>query len=510
VLGVVLAALAACISLAPPTPKDLYGNLFADVQLAQVFPDSKTFPDAVPKHSPQFIVKDYELARSVSSFDLGSFVRKEFVLPTEQGSPYRASSTEDVRAHIDRLWPILTRHPEPVPPYSSLLPLPHRYVVPGGRFNEIYYWDSYFTMLGLQTSGEHQLVREMCDNFAYLAQRYGHIPNGNRTYYLSRSQPPFFASMVMLVAAQESSNSLARYKAALETEYKFWMDGANSLHPHTAYRRAVRLRDVVLNRYWDDRDTPREEAYREDVEVARSSTRPAKEVYRNLRATAEGGWDFSSRWFADGKTRASVRTVELVPVDLNALLYQLELTLMQANASSPSRAHMYKTLAERRRDAIRKYLWNERLGAFTDYSWTEDKGVDRLTAATAAPLFFGIATEEQAHIVAQTIRAQLLKQHGLVTTTENTGEQWDAPNGWAPLQWMAIQGLNRYGEHELADAIAKRWIDRNVAVYRATGKLVEKYDVVAKDAPGGGGEYPLQDGFGWTNGVLRALLTTPQ
>jgi alpha,alpha-trehalase len=448
------------------------------------------------------------LARSVSAFDLQTFVRQEFVLPHTREMPYQSAATDNIQEHIDRLWPALTRSPEAVPQYSSLLPLPHRYVVPGGRFTEIYYWDSYFTMLGLRASGDGQLVREMCDNFAYLIERYGHVPNGNRSYYLSRSQPPFFASMVALVAEQEGSHALIRYRAALEREYEFWMAGAKSLKPHSAHRRAVRLSDAVLNRYWDDRNTPREEAYREDVAVAHASNRPDEDVYRNLRAAAESGWDFSSRWFADGRTRTSIRTVEILPVDLNAFLYRLELTLAQANAESPTRAQMYSSLAEQRRKAIQRYLWNARMGAFTDYSWTEDRAVDRLSAATVAPLFVGIATEEQARLVAKNLRAQLLKQYGLAATTEQTGEQWDAPNGWAPLQWMAIVGLRRYGEDELANLIAKRWMDRNIAVYRATGKLMEKYDVVATDAPGGGGEYPLQDGFGWTNGVLRALLGT--
>ena len=513
-LSIALVAFAACVSIAPraypPTPADVFGDLFVAVQSAGIFVDSKTFVDAIPKKDPQQILADYATATGPHTIDLREFVQREFVLPVPREVSYRSIAGEDIRAHIDRLWPALTRGPDRAIPYSSLLPLPHRYVVPGGRFNEIYYWDSYFTMLGLQASGERELLREMCDNFAYLIEAYGHVPNGNRTYYLSRSQPPFFASMVELLARQEGSDVYARYRMALEKEYEFWMQGANSLKPHSPNRRVVRLEDGdVLNRYWDDRESPREEAYREDVAGAKSSTRPDREIYRNLRAAAESGWDFSSRWFADGKTRASIRTVELIPVDLNALLYQLEQTLARAAASVPEKASVYREAASRRADEMRRYLWNPSLGAFTDYSWAERRSVDRVTAATVVPLFVGLATREQAQAIAATLRARLLKPHGLATTTETTGEQWDAPNGWAPLQWMAIQGLEQYGEHELAADIRERWIERNVSVYRATGKLVEKYDVISTNVLAGGGEYPLQDGFGWTNGVLRALLAEP-
>ncbi len=490
------------------TPIELYGELFERVQMDRVFEDGKTFVDTVPRRTPAQILEVYTSEKRRSDFDLRAFVAAHFEVPTPAGSEYRTIAGQDVRKHIDALWDVLTRAPGAQPMYSSRLPLPHRYVVPGGRFTEIYYWDSYFTMLGLQTSGRHDLIEAMIDNFSYLIDAYGHIPNGNRTYYVSRSQPPFFAAMVELEAASEGNSVYARRLPQLQREYAFWMNGEEGLEPGAAHRRVVRLSGgEVLNRYWDDRDLPREESYREDVETARASGRPASEVYRNLRAAAESGWDFSSRWFADGKTLPTIRTIDVIPTDLNSLLYQLERTIARA-CEVKQEAQCVSEMTERadaRKRAILEYLWDEDQQAFTDYDWRERVSIGRVSAATVYPLYFRVADQTQARAVARTVRERLLKPHGIVATTEETGQQWDAPNGWAPLQWLAIEGFRRYGERALAATIAQRWVGKNLEVFRDTGKLVEKYNVSASGG-GGGGEYPLQDGFGWTNGVLRRLL----
>ncbi len=516
-IGVLLAAcLTACGITLPAvaqveTPSQLYGQLFEDVQMRRVFPDSKTFVDAVPRDMPAVIVERYREERGEPGFDLPAFVARNFDVPQPKQSTYRSDLGQDVCSHIDALWPVLERQPDEADPRSSLLPLPEPYVVPGGRFGEIYYWDSYFTMLGLEESGRHDLALDMVRNFASLVDRYGHVPNGNRTYYLSRSQPPFLAAMVELIADKggDRDAAYAEFLPTLAKEYAFWMEGAEMLVPGSAHRRVVRLEDgTLLNRYWDDRDIPREEAYREDVETARASGRPPEEVYRNLRAAAESGWDFSSRWLEDGETLATIRTTELVPVDLNGLMVQLETTLAKAYhaARRPEKAVEFEARAELRKGAVRRYLWDADLGVFTDYLWREAKPSGTVTAATLSPLFFGLATKAQAQSVAEVVRAKLLQPDGLATTTVTTGQQWDVPNGWAPLQWIAIDGLNSYGEEKLAEAIAQRWMTKVVTTYRGTGKLMEKYNVVDPSLVTGGGEYPTQDGFGWTNGVLRKLL----
>jgi alpha,alpha-trehalase len=515
--GMFLAVFAATHGIVPPafgqaeTPSQLYGELFEDVQNQRVFPDSKTFVDAIAKNPPATIVRRYQEEKRQAGFDLSTLVAKNFTISRPNASGYHSIPDQDVCNHIDSLWSVLARKPVRANPYSSLLPLPYPYVVPGGRFNEIYYWDSYFTMLGLEESGRHDMALNMVRNFGSLITRYGHVPNGNRTYYLSRSQPPFFAAMVELIADEAGDRGAiyTEFLAALSAEHAYWMAGADALVPGSAHRRVVRLKDgTLLNRYWDDRNIPREESYREDVDTAKASGRPHEEVYRNLRAAAESGWDFSSRWLKDGKTLSSIRTTDLVQVDLNSLMVQLEATLARAYAAArkPEKAAEFNARAELRAGAVRRYLWAPDKGVFTDYLWREEKPNGMVTAATLAPLFFGLATKVQAKRVADVVRAKLLKRGGLATSTVSTGQQWDAPNAWAPLQWIAIEGLRDYGEKALAETIAQRWMLKVITAYRATGKLMEKYNTEDTSLVAGGGEYPTQDGFGWTNGVLRKLL----
>ena len=480
--------------------------------MAGLFPDQKTFADAVPRELPDRIMADYDREKGLPGFDLKAFVDRHFQKPMRHFGVFASRADEDVRAYLSNAWDALRRDPDEHEPFSSLLPLDRPYVVPGGRFSEIYYWDSYFIMLGLEQDGRLNLARDTLDNFASLIDRFGHVPNGNRSYYLSRSQPPFFSLMVELIAAHDGDSVLAKYLPELKAEYEYWMDGAASLAPGAAYRHAVRLPDgALLNRFWDDRAAPRDESYREDVETARHTNRSPADVYRDLRAGGESGWDFSSRWLEDGRNLWTIRTTEIAPVDLNAEMVHLEQTLAKAFRVKGDvvEARRYQALAETRSDAIRRLMWNAEAGFFVDYLWREGRQSAALSAATAAPLFFGIATPEQAHVVANAMRQTLLEPGGLGTTLSATGQQWDQPNGWAPLQYLAIEGLKSYGERNLAREIASRWIFENVRGYARTAALVEKYDVEhseGRSVAGGGGEYALQVGFGWTNGVLARLM----
>ena len=489
------------------------GGLYHDVQLASIFPDSKTFADARPLLAPDEIVERYGAERSGQGFDLRAFVERHFEIPRAYGEGVRSDTTRTMEEHIRALWPLLTRAGDTAHAYSSLIPLPNAYVVPGGRFREVYYWDSYFTMLGLVESGRTDLVRSMLDNFAHLVTTVGHIPNGNRTYYLGRSQPPYFGAMVGLYAQATDTAQALRWLGALEAEHAFWMDGASRVVPGEAHRRVVRLRDgSVLNRYWDDIPEPRPESYREDFRLGQTLPAERREAfYRNVRAAAESGWDFSSRWMRDPADLRSLETTDLAPVDLNSLLYHLERTIaalraFRGDAGDSAVAARFEAAAAERRRALLAAAWDPVEGYFFDVRWRSGERVtDRPTLAAAAPLYFGLATDEQGRAVAARLERDFLKPGGFVTTLIPSGQQWDAPNGWPPLQWLAMEGARRYGRADVADAARGRWLALVRRTYRTTGKMTEKYDVADPSRPAGGGEYPNQDGFGWTNGVSLAL-----
>ncbi|MEM1326307.1 MAG: alpha,alpha-trehalase TreF [Bacteroidota bacterium] len=490
-------------------PEEVYGQFFIDVQTAPVFPDSKTFVDCVPKMSAAEILANYEAQKTVADFDLKAFVLEYFELPKQYATDFQSDTSRDVQAHINVLWDVLTREADQAAP-GSLIALPKSYIVPGGRFGEVYYWDSYFTMLGLGVADKWDMIENMADNFAYVIDTVGHIPNGNRTYYLSRSQPPFFAQIVHLLAEEKGENVLEKYLPALKKEYAFWTKGIEKVNAtNRAHRRVVWLEDNrTLARYCDDLDIPRQEAYKEDIAAAAGGELEAEVVYKHLRSGAESGWDFSSRWFEDAENIETIETTDIIPVDLNALIYSLEMTLSQAARANNNQqaAQEYAQLAARRKAAVLDYCWDEASGAFRDYDYVEENVTPVVSLATSYPLFFEMATQAQADAVAETLERDFLKLGGVVSTLNATGEQWDAPNGWAPLQWLTIQGLRNYGHDELAEEIARRWIDLNIKVYKNTGKLVEKYNVMDMTLEAGGGEYPVQDGFGWTNGVLLKLM----
>ena len=479
-----------------------YPTLFHDVQMAGIFSDSKYFADATPLLEPETLEKKYEDAKVLPGFDLLSFVKEHFSLPEEKTGGDSLSEGKSIDKHIKDLWSYLTILPEQVEKeaYSNLIKLPYPSIIPGGRFREMYYWDTYFTMLGLKESGEISLIENLVDNFAYLIQTFGFIPNGMRTYFLSRSQPPFFSLMVELLASIKGETIILKHLNALQQEYNFWMTGS----------RLVQLPSgLQLNRYWDDCPEPRPESYEEDVEMARESKRPAEELYRDLRAACESGWDFSARWLAVPDDLSSIRATQLLPVDLNCLLYHLEQTLAKAydlQGNQPN-AQLYSEKATSRLTAVQTLFWSESHHWFMDYDLETATLSQQFTLAGAFPLYFNLATKDQAGTSVETIKNEFLKKGGLVSTPSHSGQQWDAPNGWAPLQWITYKGLKNYELDDLAHKVATAWKTNVENVFSRSGKMVEKYNVENTDLEAGGGEYPNQDGFGWSNGVYLALAS---
>jgi alpha,alpha-trehalase len=526
-------------SFGQATPDEIYGELFRDVQMNKVFADGKTFVDCVPKRDPKAILSDYKKlkANPAVKYSLQKFVEDNFIIPAPP-QVKNIQQEKDVTSHIKNLWSVLKREPDVKVNGSSLLPLPNPYIVPGGRFGEIYYWDSYFTMLGLKESGETAMIENMVKNFAFLINTYGHIPNGNRSYYLSRSQPPFFPLMVQLLAEIKGNQVYAEFLPAMEKEYQFFMSGSDKVKIGEPVKYVVKLPDgTILNRYWDESTVPRQESWREDFETGEAAVKKmlavtqfknaaqqkkaeeAKriEIYQHLRAGATSGIDFSSRWFTDPNDITTIQTTNMIAVDLNSLLYEEEMiiklayTLLPAStpsakATNSSKAADYNMKAQTRKKAIDKYCWNEKGGFYSDYDFVNNKYSDAITLAGMYPLFAKIPDQQKAERQKQAVIKNLLHDGGFTTTVYSTGQQWDAPNGWAPLQWMTIIGLENYYFTDEARDASQKWVNLNKAVYDRTGRLMEKYNVMDIHLEAGGGEYPSQDGFGWTNGVLLALM----
>ncbi|WP_295199227.1 trehalase family glycosidase [uncultured Chryseobacterium sp.] len=478
-------------------------DLFDDVQRSEIFEDQKMMTDAVPLFPIAEINKKYLMEKQLKDFNLKKFVLSHFEFLGAKVSLQKEDHLP-IKDHIERLWDELTR--TSYEEKGTLLRLPKPYIVPGGRFNEFFYWDSYFIMLGLQISGRVEMMEYIIENCAYLIQTYGFVPNGSRTHFLTRSQPPYFSLMLdLLFETTEDESVYIKYSDTLEKEYAFWMDGAVKLKNGSAVKRVVKTEaGDILNRYYDAENEPRPESYLIDI---KDSEHAGKEFYRNIRSACESGWDFSSRWFADGEHIRTIETLNLAEVDLNCLLWHLEKTLARSSALQQwtEREKVFNEKAALRKKMIDVYFWDGNSGTYKDYHTEKNTVTPSEHIAALYPLFLGLASEEQAESVAEHIRKNFLYHGGLVTTTKNSGQQWDLPNAWAPYQWLGFKSMKNYGFDELAEQIKNHWCGNVERIYRNTGKLMEKYNAMDMESIAGGGEYPNQDGFGWTNGVYLKL-----
>ena len=494
----------------PIPPEEVFEELFVDLHASKLWDDGKMISDAIPLAKSKEILTQYRVEKKRDGFDLKNFFERYFQPNPSRTSEFKSDTSRPVQEHIHILWEVLKREKDKTIEGSSLLPLPYPYIVPGGRFNEIYYWDSYFTMLGLQVSGKVEIIQNMVDNFSHLIQTVGFIPNGNRSYFLGRSQPPFYSLMIDILAEEKGESIYTKYLPFLEKEYAFWMRGTDSLHNEkTRLEHVVLLEEGILNRYQDSYAKPRAEMYQADIEEAKKSSQVPETLYSHLRAACESGWDFSSRWMQDPNNLSSIHTGEIIPVDLNCLLHHLEKIIAKAHQlnEEQDKASLYFEKATQRKALIQRYCWNSTTQFYHDYDFVTQEQKPNCTLAAMFPLFFHLATNKQAQACALRIESEFLRDGGVVTTPLNTGEQWDAPNGWAPLQWITIKGLRNYNFDKLAQTVAERWSKLNTDVYHRTGKLLEKYNVEDTSLLSGGGEYGVQDGFGWTNGVLLKILS---
>jgi alpha,alpha-trehalase len=404
----------------------------------------------------------------------------------------------------------------------GLLYLPRPYVVPGGRFNEMYGWDSYFILVGLLRDGEVDRARDMTENFLYEVEHYGMVLNANRTYYLSRSQPPFLTRMILGVF--EKTHDRAWLRASLpaaEKYYRFWTSPPHLL-PKLGLSRYYDLGEgpapEVLSDERDERGRTHYDRAREyyrthevtDYDVAlfydAKADRLGDLFYKGDRSMRESGFDPSERF---GPFSADI--VHYAPVCLNALLYQMELDLaeIQAALGDPEAAKGWRQRADERRQKIDRYLWDPQAGLYLDYNFQTGQRRHYEFATTFYPLWAGIASAQQAARVVEAL-PRFEAPGGLLTSTRTTGNQWDAPFGWAPLQLLAVQGLRRYGYDDDADRLARKFVALVVKEFEEHGGIVEKYDVrrcesdVSADIHFGYASNEV--GFGWTNAAVVELL----
>jgi alpha,alpha-trehalase len=437
-----------------------------------------------------------------------------------------------------------TIHPQ------GLLYLEHPYVVPGGRFNEMYGWDSYFVIRGLLQDGRVDLARDMVENFFFEIEHYGGVLNANRTYYLSRSQPPFLTSMILGVyeadkaAGKNDQAWLQRAYSSAVKDYQLWTH-----EPHLAG-------DTGLARYFDFGTGPAPEELHNDPGYYRAVAgyyllHPADaaghllmektvnpdagpvfslqvcsgeqvtgqesagcthvrdlqltpDFYKADRSMRESGFDPSFRF---GPYAGD--THHYAPVCLNSLLYKTEKDLEQMATllGKPAEARQWAQRAQARREAINKYLWDEERGLFFDYNFQTGLRSTYNYITTLYPLWTGLATPEQARAVERNLGI-LERPGGLAMSDQHTGVQWDAPYGWAPTQLVAIEGLRRYGFNDDANRLSYKFLSMVNENFRRDGTIREKYNVVTRsDETNVAVGYAANViGFGWTNGAFLALL----
>ncbi|XP_054842058.1 trehalase-like [Eublepharis macularius] len=528
-------------SFPPPCDSKIYctGELLKQVQLAKLFNDSKHFVDMPLRESPEVVLEHFkQLVNSMpggalSKQQMVKFVGSHFSPPGNELEPWEPPDWTSSPQLLNRIsdpklrswalklnviWKQLGRKVSAgvkiSPQLYSLMYVPNPLIVPGGRFIEYYYWDSFWVIEGLLLSDMVATAKGMIQNFLYLVHKFGHIPNGGRIYYERRSQPPFLTLMMESYLKHTNDTDFLRDSIhLLEAEYRFWQE-------QRAVNVSVAGKQYLLNRYNVQIGEPRPESYSEDVELAAGLDEEAQQnLWAELKGAAESGWDFSSRWFLPGPpplpaTRQDTQTSTVVPVDLNAILCRVEQLLASFNKAlgNGEKASWFQAAHEYRAAAVRAVLWNDNAGIWLDYNLVRQRHNQAFYPSNLTPLWAECSMEAD---VAKRALHYLKETHalsytnGIPTSLAHTGEQWDLPNAWAPLQYMVIAGLAKSSSpqaHDLAFTLAQNWVRTNLAVYEKYHAMFEKYDVEGDGKPGSGGEYEVQVGFGWTNGVILQLL----
>lgn len=524
--------------LQPSCPSEIYcqGNLLHTVQMASIYPDSKTFVDMKMKKSPNETVSSFhdfmvDKKDSPTKQELQLWVESMFEKPGAEfeewipddwvDSPAFLQHIKDAELRefakrLNSIWHQLGRkmiadvaiNPE----QYSIIHVDHPVIVPGGRFREFYYWDSYWIVRGLLLSQMDKTTRGMLENFLSIVERFGFIPNGGRIYYSMRSQPPLLCGMIKsYVDATKNTEFAMNSVETLEKEFQHFMNNY-----------VVEVNGHQLAAYGFKSAGPRPESYREDVISAEVFEKEAdkQDFYQELKAAAESGMDFSSRWFIKDGTNAGnltdLKCRSIIAVELNAILYWNALIISEFYAlkNNLQKKSEYEAKADDIKKAVNAVLWNDKEGAWLDYDLINKKHRTYFTPTNLSPLWTGCYDKDDASlpkkILAYIERLKLDSfPGGVPNTLAHTNEQWDFPNVWPPMQHMLIMGLdgmNNADAKNLAFKWAQRWVRGNYIAYNETKAMFEKYNAEELGGHGGGGEYEVQTGFGWSNGAVMDLM----
>ncbi|KAF7992096.1 hypothetical protein HCN44_001421 [Aphidius gifuensis] len=527
----------------PPCSSNIYchGDLLHTVQMASLYPDSKTFVDMKMKLPASELLDKFHTLMNHTGNSPSHDVLKKWVednfdpagsefedwIPVDwRKEPKFLSKIRDrelrkFASDLNDIWKMLGRKMKDDVRDNehlySIIYVPNPVIVPGGRFREFYYWDSYWIVKGLLLSEMYSTVKGMLTNFVTVVDKIGFIPNGGRIYYTMRSQPPMLLPMVKIyLDATNDYDWLKENLWLLEKEYNFWM-----------VNRTVNIekdgKNYTLARYYENSSGPRPESYREDYLTSHNfRTNEEKDnYYMELKTAAESGWDFSSRWFIlDGTNKGNLTNLKaryIVPVDLNSIIYRNTVLLAEFNEKigNISKASIYHKKAEEWKEAVTAILWHEEVGAWLDYDLLNDVKRDYFYPTNVLPLWTNCYDVTRREDYVSKVLKYLEKNQiminlgGIPSSFEHSGEQWDYPNAWPPLQYFVIESLDNTGDpwaQRLAYEISERWVRSNFKAFNATHSMFEKYDATVSGGGGGGGEYEVQLGFGWSNGLVMDLL----
>ncbi|WKY10032.1 hypothetical protein Q1695_002409 [Nippostrongylus brasiliensis] len=514
------------------------GTLLMAVNYHELYNDSKTFVDMPMKNDPEYILEKFNdefgnvSVENINRTLLKIFLEENFSPPGSEmmsctppdWNPQPAKLMSIVDPHLrewalklNAVWLTLCRKIDPkieeTSSRHSLLFMPHMFIIPGGRFREFYYWDAYWIIKGLIASEMYDTTKAMIENLGSMVERFGFVPNGGRVYYLRRSQPPLLAGMVYeYYEVTKDKEFIRKMLPILEKELLFWQTN--------------RMVNVTVNgttymayRYNTMSNMPRPESFAVDVKKAQSIQNKAQ-FWQDVASAAESGWDFSTRWFSDSKTIYTVETHNVLPVDLNAFIcwnYDI-LEYLFERIDDQVKSEFYREVRAKFRNTVHKVFYNHTAGTWYDFNLRTGTHNTGFYPSITVPLFTGCynslnqGKSERLFLLMKDLGVFDFPGGIPTSMVKDSEEQWDFPNGFSPLNHMVVEGLRKSQNAQMQDAgyrLARKWLAGNFKVWKETNHMWEKYNVIGDyPRPGSGGEYDVQDGFGWTNGAILDLLVT--